>query len=95
MVFVADKSGTGQISFGSLRLSPHTIMPPLLHAERHLCSVYAFIRRTNGAVQCSFGYRGALNKNILTILGKGFQNINGPIVCFFANCASTTDVIPE
>jgi hypothetical protein len=43
----------------------------------------------------SEGHQGALNKNILTILGEGFQNINGVIICSFANCASTTDVTPE
>jgi hypothetical protein len=95
MVFVADKSGTGQISFGSLCLSPNTIIPPLYHTGRHLCSAYAFIRRTSGAVQCSFGHQGALNKNILRILREGFQNINGVIVCLFANCALTTEVTPE
>jgi hypothetical protein len=39
--------------------------------------------------------RSIKQKNILTVLGEGFQNINGAIVCSFTNSASTADVTPE
>jgi hypothetical protein len=72
----------------------------LLILSSHYCSTLViFVQlmlssegQTEGAVPRSFGQQGALNINIYTVVGEGFQNISGDIVCSFTNSASTTDV---
>jgi hypothetical protein len=69
---VVKKVALGQVFLRAVQFSPVSIIPPTLHTHLHLH--VALTRRINrwawepSKKQCSSGYRGALDRNILSLL---------------------------